>query len=212
MSIPPFDTDDSELEEQFPSPEEQPQESGEYEEETTGAPKKGGDKNFKLAIGILGGLGLLFLIAVVLFVIFGKNLLSGGVSDKAAQINAQNTAIAMQGTATAIVDQQIATLKALPTNTKVPTNTPVVAPTNTPTRLPTLAVNAQTQTVAAFQTQAAITQTVQSTLGLTPQPTSTGIPDTGIMDDLGLPALAGGALVLIAIILVARRLRASSGQ
>ncbi len=209
MSIPPFDTDDSELEEQFPTPSEP--EGTSYEEEPE-EPKSDGNKSFKTAIAIIGGIALLFIVADVLFLIFGRGLLSGGTTSKAAQINAQNTAIAMQGTATEIANQQVATMKALPTNTKVPTNTPVVAPTNTATAQPTLPVNAQTQTVVAFQTMAAVTLTAQSTLGLTPQPTSTGIPDTGIMDDLGLPFLAGGALALVAIIILARKLRLSSHQ
>ncbi len=206
MTIPPFDTNDSELDDEFSSSE-QTEGGAEYEEEQEKEPKSS-NRSFALAIGIIGGLGLLFLIGLALFLIFGKNFSSA--TNKAAEINAQNTAIAMYGTATEIVNQQIQTLQALPTNTKVPTQTPVVAPTNTPVVLPTTNTGLLTQTAVAALT---LQPTVLATVGAgTPQPTSTGIPDTGIMDDLGLPALFGGALVLIAIIIVARRLRLSSHQ
>lgn len=207
MTIPPFDTDDSDLDSEF-SASEQPEGGSEYQEEKEQQPKSS-NRGFALAIGIIGGLGLLFLIGVALYLIFGRNLLASN-TQKAAEINAQNTAIAMYGTATEIVNQQIQTLQALPTNTKVPTQTPVVAPTNTPVVLPTTNTGLLTQTAAAALT---LQPSAQATAGAgTPQPTATGIPDTGIMDDLGLPALMGGALVLIAIIIVARRLRLSSHQ
>lgn len=210
MTIPPFDTNDSELDDEFSSSE-QTEGGAEYEEEQEKEPRSS-NRGFALAIGIIGGIGLLGLIGLALFLIFGKNFSSA--TNKAAEINAQNTAIAMYGTATEIVNQQIQTLQALPTNTKVPTQTPVVAPTNTPVVLPTTNTGLLTQTaVAALTLQPSLQTTPQTTVGAgTPQPTSTGIPDTGIMDDLGLPALFGGALVLIAIIIVARRLRLSSHQ
>ncbi len=73
----------------------------------------------------------------------------------------------------------------------VPTDTPV--PTQDP----------RTATVAALLTQAAIAQQ-------TVQPTSTALPTTGFMDEVGMPGLLGMALLLVAVIFLARRLRTSS--
>lgn len=73
----------------------------------------------------------------------------------------------------------------------VPTDTPV------PTRDP------RTATVAALLTQAAIAQQ-------TTQPTATALPTTGFMDEVGMPGLLGMALLLVAVIFLARRLRTTS--
>jgi LPXTG-motif cell wall-anchored protein len=73
----------------------------------------------------------------------------------------------------------------------VPTDTPV------PTKDP------RTATVAALLTQAAIAQQ-------TTQPTSTALPTTGFMDEVGMPGLLGMALLLVAVIFLARRLRTTS--
>ncbi len=68
-------------------------------------------------------------------------------------------------------------------------------------------INNRTATVAAFLTQAA---SGGQSLTLTPQTTSTKLPDTGFADEVGLPGLIGLAFALVAVIFIARRIRFSS--
>jgi LPXTG-motif cell wall-anchored protein len=58
----------------------------------------------------------------------------------------------------------------------------------------------RTGTVAALLTEAAAGK-------LTITPTASGLPDTGFADNVGVPGLFGLALVLLAVIFLARRLR-----
>lgn len=46
----------------------------------------------------------------------------------------------------------------------------------------------------------------------TPQATSTALPSTGFVDEVGLPALFGLGLALIAVVILARRLRLSANR
>ena len=170
---------------------------------------KPSNKNFLIAIGIVG---VIFVLALVLLLLLGPGLLArqrAAQQEQAAQINAANTATAMA--ATAIVQAQQATL--LAKTTVAPTKTPVVGPTKTPV----VVVNQATQgaggtglsaselaTVSALQTQMAGTGG-----GGTPAPTSTALPTSGFADEVGLPMMAGLALVLVAIIFLSRRLRLS---
>jgi LPXTG-motif cell wall-anchored protein len=62
---------------------------------------------------------------------------------------------------------------------------------------------ARTATVSALLTAAAESQ-------VTPEATATELPDTGFVDDLGLPVLGGLALLLVAVIILVRRLRSFS--
>jgi hypothetical protein len=60
---------------------------------------------------------------------------------------------------------------------------------------------AATATVGAALTQAAVAQ-------LTIVPTTTALPQTGFVEDVGVPGLVVMALAFIIVILMARRLRA----
>lgn len=67
-----------------------------------------------------------------------------------------------------------------------------------------LADEARTATVAALLTAAAESQD-------TPEATATELPDTGFVDEVGLPVLGGLALLLLGVIILVRRLRVLSG-
>jgi hypothetical protein len=123
-----------------------------------------------------------------------------------ADVNAQNTEVAQAITRTAAAGLFTAT----PTRTRVPntptrTATPVVAATNTPVAA---IADPRTATIAALLTQAAGVQ--QRTPTATGRATSTALPTTGFADDVGVPAMLGMAVMLIAVIFLARRLRTSS--
>lgn len=179
--------------------------------------KPSGNRNFLIAIGVIGGIGVLALIVLILV---GLVILPGRNASRkaqAAEINAQNTATSQAATvnaATAIA-KQMAT--ATSTNTPLPSPTPVVAIATateestsvvvetTPTaETPVLEadLNARTQTLAAL-----LTQSAQERTPVTPTPST--VPTTGFADEVGLPLLAGAAMLLIAIIFFARRMRMS---
>jgi hypothetical protein len=170
--------------------------------------KKPSNKNFIVAIGIVG---VIFVLSLVLLLLLGPGLLAkqrAAQQEQAAQINAANTATAMAATAIA---QQQATLAVkttvAPLATAGPTKTPVVGvQANTPVGGGGSQLSAsELATVSALQTQMAGTGG-----GGTPRPTSTALPTTGFFDDgLGLPMMAGLAIVLVAVILLSRKLRLS---
>jgi hypothetical protein len=78
-----------------------------------------------------------------------------------------------------------------------------LAPTDTPAlEMDEPTVDPRTATVAALLTQ----QAEQLTL----TPGATELPDTGFMDDVGLPGLVAVAASLVLVIILARRLRTGS--
>lgn len=176
---------------------------GEYEPEPR---KPRSNKNFLVAIGIIG---VLFVIALVLLLLVAPGLLAkqrAAQQEQAALINASNTATALAVNALA---QQQATLLAV--KTTVP---PTVAVT-IPTKTPVVVIQRNTAessvggglsaselaTVSALQTKMA------GGAAGTPAPTSTALPTTGFADEVGLPMMAGLAIVLVAVIILSRRLR-----
>lgn len=178
-----------------------------FEEEpqpTVEPPKGGGNRTFLAAIGILGGI---FVIAVIALVAFAAFILP----ERTKQRNATQTAIYLHNAATAVKATEVA-FASLPTATLPPTETPIATPTPvvviasktpTPTEASAATLSAEnmakTATVSALLTQAA---------GGKATPTATpAMPNTGIGDDYALPGLMGAALLLVVVIFVARRLR-----
>ncbi len=94
-----------------------------------------------------------------------------------------------------------------PTNTETPepvdeaTSGPSPIPSNTPTRLPTLFVGTDVGAGGGGETPGAGTPTATQL--------ATALPDTGFADEVGAPLLILGALGLIAVMVVARRVRLS---
>jgi LPXTG-motif cell wall-anchored protein len=173
-------------------------------------PPNGPDnRGFILVVSILGGLFLLALLIMALYVVVVLPKNRAQQSTQAAQIGLANTS-----TVSALT--QAATL-AVKSPTPVPptvtlTSTPTLKPTFTPvlaiatsTLAPSLeSVEPRTATVSALLTQAA-----QAELTGTSLPTSTALPKTGIAEDMRIPSLLGLTVLLLAVIFVVRRLRAS---
>jgi LPXTG-motif cell wall-anchored protein len=171
--------------------------------------RKPSNKNFFVALGILGAIFVLIaaaLVVVVLYVLPGRN------AARTTALNAQlaaNTATAQSATDVALQALILLTPSAtpLPTNTPVlpePTKTLVVAPIASATPTPTSVTDAQKATLAAQQTQLAAGKFTATVIA-----TSTALPSTGFADEVGLPGLFGLALALILIIFLARRLRSN---
>jgi len=193
------DNNFEDFEEEKPTP---PEDSG----------KPGGNRNFIIAIGVLGGISLLILIVLVIVGLVILPAQSKARKEQAALVNAQNTATSQAATQIAAVK---ARATATATATPIPSATPVVAiATATPTVTTTAGtpvvaqdLSARTQTVAALLTQAA---GGNGTATVTPQ--ATALPTTGFADEVGLPVLLGFALLLVVVIFVVRRLRLSSSS
>ncbi len=184
----------------------------EIDSEETIATTKGSNRTFLVVAGILGGILLIALLAIAGYAVVYLPGRDTGQQTQVAAINATNTAVAEEAQLTAIGKQITltptftATLPPTETLTPVPTNTatPVLAPTNTPEATSDGTLDPATATVAALLTQ-------QAGEGEeTPVPTATALPNTGFADDFGVPGLLLVAGVLMVIIILSRRLRASS--
>lgn len=167
------------------------------------------NRTFLVAVGILGGIILISVACLVGVYLFGQR------GDSAAQqAQAANATLTAQAANSFINDALTATFQAsiLPTTTSTPVPTSVVnVATATATVDPGIAAAldagtpaAATATVGAALTQAAIAQ-------LTIVPTTTALPQTGLVDDIGVPGLVTMALAFMIVILLARRLRAAPG-
>jgi hypothetical protein len=162
-------------------------------------PEESGNKTFLLAAAVLGGFVLL---SIICLAVYGLYFLP---KQTAARNASQSTLVAQN-----LQVNQALTAKAL---TNLPQSTATLEPTNTPVfqqSTPTIMVaspDPQTATVAA-----ALTQAAQAQLTVTSLPTSTLLPNTGFIDDVGAPGLAVMAMALVVVILLARRLRAAPAK
>ncbi|HVN15409.1 MAG TPA: hypothetical protein VMT73_06685 [Anaerolineales bacterium] len=160
-------------------------------------PEESSNRTFLIAAGILGGIVLLSIACLAGYALV---ILPGQRQAQQVAANAQSTQSAqIAGALTATFQAQI-----LPTTTvtPLPSATPLLA---TPSETPVPATNTPdpaTATVAAALTQAAQAQ-------LTVVPTSKALPGTGFADEYGAPGLVVVAIALVAVILLARRLRAA---
>jgi len=170
------------------------------------------NRGFILVASILVGVFLiaaLGMAAYVLGVVLPKNRAQ---STQAAQINFANTATvsALTQAATLAVKSPTpvpptVTLTSTVTITQKPTFTPVIAiATSTQAPLMENTLDPRTATVSALLTQAAEAKQTGTSLA-----TATGLPKTGFAEDVGFPSLLGLAVLLIAVIFLVRRLRAS---
>ena len=160
-------------------------------------PEESGNKTFLLVAAVLGGFVLL---SIICLAVYGLYFLP---KQTAARNASQSTLVAQN-----LQVNQALTAKAL---TNLPQSTATLEPTNTPVfqqSTGTLApADPQTATVAA-----ALTQAAQAQLTVTSLPTSTLLPDTGFIDDVGAPGLAVMAIALVVVILLARRLRVAPAK
>lgn len=186
-------------------------------------PEEQKNRTFIIIAAIIGAILLLAMIIggiYALWILPGQN--AGG--DQAAiqtneAVQSTNLALMVQATQAAMTEEagilsQQATLTQVAINalaTPVSTTGPViVAPTNTQvinravtdTPAGTSLVPDRTATVAALLTQAAASKN-------TIVPTSTALPATGFMEDIGLPGMLGLAALLVVVIFLARRLRSA---
>ncbi len=175
-------------------------------------PEESGNRLFLIIAGILGGIAILTLICIAAYAFLYLPRLRQAQELNKATVDAQNTQVAV------IIDQT-RTAAAIEAFTATPTNT-LVPPTATNTSIPTQVVAMATTAMSPLltippetATAMALVQTLDA-VQLTPTCTSqvTGTPkltDTGFADEFGLPVMLGAAVLLILVVIVARRLRTS---
>jgi flagellar basal body-associated protein FliL len=193
-----------------------------FEEGPAIPPEKptGGGRPFVIAITVIGVLLLVALVGLGI-VLLNKN--PNAATDQAARQNAQNTQIAAAATEQVRIAQLQQTVDAakIPTATLAPTattasavtNTSVVAvPTATETPVPpTATLSSDDQTKTAFVLTKPVGGIGAGVTG-SPQATSTALPTTGFADQAGIPGMIALTVLLLAVILVVRRMRVSTGH
>jgi hypothetical protein len=161
------------------------------------------NRTFLIAVGILSGIILISLACLVGVYLFGQQ--GRTTAQEQAAANATLTAQA----ASDFINQALtATFEAsiLPTATLEPTITPVVSvATVTETPDPDVVAMEGTPAAATATVGAALTQAAAAQLTIIP--TTTALPNTGFIDDYGVPGLVVMALAFMIVILLARRLR-----
>jgi hypothetical protein len=157
-------------------------------------PEESSNRTFLVAAGILGGIVLLSIACLA-----GYALLI---------LPSQRAGQQQAATAQALQNQQVAdALTATAAALSYPTATVTLAPTPTPVIALATAAHTSTPDPATATVAAALTQAAQAQL--THLPTSTALPATGIADEYGAPGLVIAGMALIAVIFLARRLRAA---
>jgi hypothetical protein len=177
------------------------------EPEDSPSAEDSGNRTFYIVAGIIGGVMLLSLICLALYALVYAPGRRNDQATQVAAINAQNTQVAQAAVETGLAAQFTNTPTVTPipptaTASASPSPTLIVAPATDVLVTPTID---RTATVSALLTEAAAGR-------LTPTPTLTpsALPDTGFVEDVGIPAMVGLALVLVVIIFMTRRLRTAN--
>ncbi len=167
--------------------------------------ESGNNKAFWIGIGILGFLIFAALVCGGVYLLVLKPRLDSNKAAIEATTVAQSAEVSQALTATAVSLSFTQAPPPLPEVSPTASPTLVVANVSATPGTPQAALTQPTAlpataTVAAGFTQAAGVQ-------LTIVPTTTALPGTGFADEVGAPVLLVMALVLVAVILLARRLR-----
>jgi len=119
------------------------------EEESTG----NGNRTFLTVVSVIGAIVLIAVIVLVGYFLLTRGRLATRFQQQAAQVNAENTAVAIRSTESSLQEIQQMTQKAILPATW--TATPKVSNTSAPTSAPAVDSSGKTATVAAFLTQSA---------------------------------------------------------
>ena len=188
---------------------------------------EGGNRTFTIIMIVIGVLFVLAILCAGGYFLLSRNAAASQASLSAATDAFVATQQVSSTQTQAALPQASPTLAVLPTET--PTTTPVVVIFETPdVQLPT--DDPEQATLAVQNTSLAQTQEAEKTLstatatplkgtpgksgigggaGATP---TTKIPQTGFADEVGLPVLVILTVLLLGVILLARRLRAAPGR
>jgi hypothetical protein len=182
-------------------------------------PEESSNRMFLIAAGILGAIALLALICIAVYAMVLLPQRRGAQAQQKATLDAQNTEVAyiIANTATSAALTAIqASYTETPTMTPVPdTATPIATPTAVVvfgTATEVLSPEMATAVALAPKLTAnaiLFSQTLTARPPLATTPVVKAIPDTGFADNIGLPSMVGLAVLLLAVMFLARRLRAA---
>jgi hypothetical protein len=161
--------------------------------------EESGNKTFLIAAAILGGIVLLSIICLAGYALWVLPRQTATRNNQQATLVAQNLQVNQTLTAKAQADIPLAS------TTPTASNTPPFAQASTTA----IVVTSDPQTATVI---AALTQAAQAQLTVTGMPTSTLLPNTGFIDDVGAPGLVVMAIALFVVILLARRLRTTPAK
>lgn len=206
-----FSFDDDE---ETPPFDDEPAMGGDMQGDDDSPEEEGGESgNRTFIIGAIV-LGVILLCTLILGAGYALMILPG---QQAARLSAESTMAAVNTEAAIAValTQEVMnftpTLPPTETPTPVPTATPVLVDPATETPgagvVPRDASADATATVEALNTELAVAQLTATVL-----PAVTALSDTGFADEVGLPGLLLGALLLFVVIFLARRLRATPAR
>ena len=173
------------------------------ESDDSSPPEDSTNRTFYIVAAAIGGVMLLALICLALYALVYAPQQRVREATQVAALNAQNTQVAQAAVETGLAAKFTATPTITPippTATASPSPTLVIAQ---PTQGPVTPTIDRTATVAVLLTEAAAGR-------LTPTPTASALPDTGFVEDVGIPTMVGLALLLVVIIFLTRRFRTAS--
>ena len=175
------------------------------EEQEEQAPADSSNRNFWIIFGVLGGILLLALICMAVYAVVILPARHEETRNQNATAAAENTEMALSSI------QTEASSRATPT--PIPTEVPLPSPTITPlmggkeATATATSVEGVAETRVPMLTNAAQTdQAVQAALATT-QAASTALPETGFVDEVGIPGLLALAAIFVVVIFLVRRLR-----
>lgn len=182
--------------------------------------ESGNNRTFLIAVGILGGIILLSIACLVGVYLFSsqsretQTAEAAAIASRTAEAANDFVQVALTSTAEALAAAATPTLEPTATSVVNVATATEVAPTIDPNA--TLDPNATAVSATGQEDMIAATATIGAALTeaaaaqLTVVPTTTLLPDTGFMDDVGVPGLMVMALAFVIVILLARRLRATT--
>ena len=163
------------------------------------------NRTFMIAVGVLGGLVLLTILAVLAYVFFVGPNLTAQKTNQQATIEAHNAEIQAAMTSTMMASLWTAT----------PLPSPVVMGTNTPSPTPVVNIPTGTSIYDPLTATMAALYTEAANSALTPTSTLVGpggLPEGGIGDKFSYGGLLLAAAALVVVIFLARRLRHASNH
>jgi hypothetical protein len=171
-------------------------------------PEEGTNRTFVIAAAGIGGLLVLSMVCMALYVLVLAPRQSEARIARQTEIALENTQVAQQLTGTAQAAEA--------TETPEPTDTPTAANTMTPTQVVVLPTDTSTPTpFTSLATAAPLTLTAaalltQQAAAATATETPTALPTAGFADEVSLPGLALLAAGLVIVVILSRRLRATT--
>ena len=191
------------------------------EEEEIAPPEESSNRTFFIIAGVLGAIALCALLGIAAYALWFLPQNNRSQEAQRATLQAQNTEVQriINSTSTAVeLAKIVAAYTATPTITPIPPTATATASKTPVVAVPTTAVGPGEATEGTVGPDMATATALHATLDanatlyaatLTARPLQPTeyVPDTGFADNVGLPLMLGLAVLLVVVIIVARRFR-----